>query len=250
MMFMTEIEQLIATLKRQLKRQGMNYRDVAAALNLSEASVKRTFASGRFTLDRLVEVGNLLGFSLAELAQQASTEAPRLSTLTQLQEKELVSDNKLLLVAVCALTHWTQADMVSAYRLSQADCISRLVRLDRLRLIDLLPNNRIRIVVARDFDWLPGGPIQQFFLKHGQADFLASGFGAPKDALAFAHGMLTNASVTEVQAELRKLRKKFAELHQEDLAAPMDRRRGTALLLALRDWELPGFAALRRSTEK
>ncbi|MBE0624567.1 MAG: transcriptional regulator [Burkholderiales bacterium] len=247
---MTEIEQLITTLKRQLKRQGLTYRDVATALKLSEASVKRTFASGRFTLDRLVEVGNLLGFSLAELAQQASAEAPRLSTLTERQEKELVSDNKLLLVAVCALNHWTLADMVSAYRLSQADCISRIVRLDRLRLIDLLPNNRIRIVVARDFDWLPGGPIQQFFLKHGQADFLASRFGGPKDALAFAHGMLTDASVAEVQAELRKLRKKFAELHQEDLATPMDQRRGTALLLALREWELPGFAALRRSTEK
>jgi len=247
---MTEIEQLIATLKRQIRRQGMTYRDVAAALNVSEGSVKRTFASGRFTLERLAEVGNLLGLSLAELTQQASAEAPRLSTLTERQEKELVSDNKLLLVAVCALNHWTVADMVSAYRLSDSDCISRLVRLDRLRLIDLLPNNRIRIVAARDFDWLPGGPIQQFFLKHGQADFLASGFGAPKDALAFAHGMLTGSSVAEVQAELRKLRKKFAELHQEDLAAPMDKRRGTALLVALREWELPAFAALRRSAEK
>ena len=39
---MTETEQLVATVKRQLKRQRLTYHDVAKALRLSEASVKRT----------------------------------------------------------------------------------------------------------------------------------------------------------------------------------------------------------------
>jgi len=246
---MNETDQLIATVKRQLKRQGLTYRDVAAALKVSEPSVKRLFGSGRLLVDRVVELGNLLGLSLAELTQQAAAQTPRLSTLTEAQERELVGDPKLLLVAVCALNHWRLADMLSAYRLSEAECVSRLVHLDRLRLIDLLPNNRIRLVVARDFDWLPGGPIQRFFLAHGQADFLASGFDAPIDALAFAHGMLSEASLSEVQAELRKLRKRFAELHEKDLAAPMAQRRGGGLLFALREWEPPQFASLRRSSE-
>ena len=244
---MSEIEQLVGTLKRQLKRQGLTYRDVAAALKISEASVKRTFSSGHFTVERVVEIAKLAGLSLAELAQQAAAEAPRLRVLTERQERELVSDPKLLLVAVGALNHWSLTDMVSVYRLSEAECVRRLVRLDRLRLIDLMPNNRIRIVVARDFDWLPGGPIQQYFLKHGQADFLASRFGGAKDALAFAHGMLSESSVVEIQAELRKLRRRFADLHERDLALPMAMRRGTGLLLALREWEPPGFAALRRT---
>ena len=87
---MNEISQLIKTLKRRLKIQGMTYRELAAALNLSEASVKRLFASERFTLERIVEIANLLGFTLAELAAEAAVSENRLHTLSEEQEKELV----------------------------------------------------------------------------------------------------------------------------------------------------------------
>jgi hypothetical protein len=43
---MTEIAQLIATIKLQLKAAGMTYRDVAQALDLSEPSVKRLLPAG------------------------------------------------------------------------------------------------------------------------------------------------------------------------------------------------------------
>ena len=38
-----EVSQTIATVKRHLKAQGLTYRDVAAALKLSEASEKVTW---------------------------------------------------------------------------------------------------------------------------------------------------------------------------------------------------------------
>jgi transcriptional regulator with XRE-family HTH domain len=244
---MTEAAQLIATLKAQLRAQGLTYRDVAAALRLSEISVKRLFASGRFSLDRLEQVARLLGYTLAELAQQAQARQPRLHTLAEAQERELVSDTGLLLVAVCALNHWTLADIVSAYQISEAECLRLLLRLDRLGLIDLLPGNRIRIRVARDFDWLPNGPIRRFFQDQGQSDFLTSAFDAPDEDLAFIHGMLTDEARAEIQAELRNLRKKFASLHDAGLAAARPQRRGSGLLLAFREWEPRGFMELRRT---
>jgi predicted XRE-type DNA-binding protein len=60
---MNQISQIIATIKRQLKLQALTYRDVAVALDLSEPSVKRLFASEQFTLDRIVEICSLLGFA-------------------------------------------------------------------------------------------------------------------------------------------------------------------------------------------
>ncbi len=110
---MTEVTQIFATLKRQLKLQGKTYRDVAAATGLSEPSVKRLFSSGTLSIDRLVEVCSLLGFTLAELAQQASIGDSRLRTLSSAQQKELMSDPLLLLLAVCALNHWTLQDMLA-----------------------------------------------------------------------------------------------------------------------------------------
>jgi transcriptional regulator with XRE-family HTH domain len=247
---MTEVAQLIATIKWQLKQQGLTYRDVATALRLSEPSVKRLFSSERFTIARLAQVGELLGFTLAELAQEAQAKAPRLRTLTEGQETELVSDMKLLLVAACALNHWTLADMVASYRLSEAECLKRLLRLDRLGLIDLLPGNRIRVTVARDFDWLADGPIRRFFRGQWQNDFLGASFTDSGEAMAFAHGMLTASALAQMQAELRKLRARFAELHDEGLAAPLSERCGTGLFLALREWEPVGFASLRRGAPR
>jgi len=242
---MTEATQLISTIKKQLKIQGMTYRDVARALKLSEPSVKRLFASGRFTLDRLVQVSNLLGYTLTELSKEAQAGQLRLSTLTEKQEREVVSDPKLLVIAVCALNHWTLDEIMTTYRVSRAECIKYLLRLDKLRIIDLLPGNRIRINVARDFDWLPSGPIKQYFQSRGLGDFLKSNFAREDETMAFANGMLTDQALAQMRDELRRLRKKFAELHEESLAAPLDKRSGAGLLLAMRKWEPADFVKLR-----
>jgi transcriptional regulator with XRE-family HTH domain len=243
---MSEVAQLVATLKRELKGQGKTYRDVAAAIGLSEPTVKRLFASESFTLERLVEICNLLGLTLAELAQEAGASEARLRTLTTTQEKELVSDPRLLLVAVCALNHWTLNDMLAAYRLSEAECLQKLLRLDRLHLISLLPGNRIRLNVARDFDWIANGPIRRFFRDQGMPDFLDSAFSDEDESLAFSHGMLTETAIAKMQEQLRQLRIKFAELHAESLASPLSKRRGSGLLLAMREWEPAEFTRLRR----
>ena len=246
---MSEVAQLMATLKQRLRAQGLTYRDVAHALQLSEVSVKRLFKSGRMTLDRLAEVAKLLGFSVAELAQEAQASLPRLRTLSVSQERELVSDQRLLLVAICALNHWTLADIVAAYRLSETECLERLLRLDRLGLIDLMPGNRIRIKVARDFDWLPDGPIRGLFRSDGLEDFLDSPFLEGCEDMVFTQGMLTEPAMAELRAELRRLRDRFAALHDEGLTAPIGQRRGTGLLLALREWEPRAFAGMRRAPQ-
>ncbi|MEO6921619.1 MAG: transcriptional regulator [Collimonas sp.] len=243
---MTEATQLVVTLKQQLRQQGKTYRDVGRELGMSEASVKRMFASGRFALERLVQVSNMLGFTLAELAQTASAGELRLRVLSAEQEQELVSDPKLLLVAACALNHWTLIDILAAYRLSEAECLQRLLRLDRLRLISLLPGNRIRLDVARDFDWIPEGPIRKYFREQGLGDFLDSGFNRADESLTFSNGMLTEAAIVKMQGELRQVRLKFAELHEESLASPLAKRRGSGMLLAMREWEPAGFTRLRR----
>ena len=243
---MTQITQLISTLKQRLKAAGMTYRDVAQALDLSEPSVKRLLASGRLTVERLAQFCELLGLTMAELLQEAERSTPRLQTLTREQEAQLVSNEKLLLVAVCALNHWSLEDIVSAYCVSKAECIKHLLVLERMGLADLKPGNRIRLLVARDFDWLPDGPIRRFFLQQGLPDFMTSRFDGPDETLHFAHGMLTQPAYAQLHVEIHKLRSKLAALHNESLSAPLSEKRGTALLLAMRVWEPQVFRKLKR----
>lgn len=243
---MTEVEQLLAEIKRELRARGLTYRDVAQELGISEPSVKRVFATGAFTLDRLVQVAAMLDLSLAELTQAAGASTPRPSQLTVEQERQIVADPKLLLVTVCAINHWTLADITHLYRLSAAECVQRLLKLDRLKLITLLPGNRIRLQVARDFDWLPDGPIRRYFREHGEQEFLDSRFGGTRDTHVFIQGMLTRTAAEELHRQLKRLRQQFSTLHDESLARPLSERHGTGLLLAVREWEPQIFTRLRR----
>jgi transcriptional regulator with XRE-family HTH domain len=243
----TEIIQLVATIKRQLKAQGLTYKDVGRALKLSEASIKRVFASERFTVTRLAQVGQLLGFTLAELLQESTSSLPPVGTLTREQEAQLVSDDKLLLVAVCSLNHWSLADILSVYQIEKMDAVKRLRILDRMGIIELLPGDRIRRRAKRDFDWIPDGPIRSYFAKQGLRDFVEGPFDPQDESLDFAHGMLTASAQAELKLELRRLRSKLVALHEQSIPAPLFEKDGIAVLLAIRRWEPIAFRRMRRT---
>ncbi len=244
---MSENERLIATLKALLKKQGYTYRRIGDAIALSEQSVKRLFSEGTFTLKRMLQLCELLGLSLAELSAQAEQGAAEIHTLSEAQETELAADPALLLVAVCALNGWRPADIVTAYRFTKAECLKKLLKLDRLGILTLLPGDRVRLNVARDFDWRRNGPIQRFFRKREKADFFASDFGGEQEQLLFLHGMLSGAAHARLTRLLTKLREDFAELHRESLPLPLSQKHGVVLLAAQREWEPLSFAELRRA---
>lgn len=244
---MAELNNILATTKQLLKRKGLTYRDLARKLKLSEPTVKRMFATGNISLGRLARVSDVLGLSLAELTQLAAENRPHIHALSDEGEAMLVSDLKLLLVAVCALNHWTMSDIVATYRVSEAECTQRLLQLDRLGLIHLLPGNRIRLVIARDFSWQPKGPIRTFFRAQGLGDFLDSSFAMPGESLVFVHGMFSPVAFAQLEPEIQKLRDRFSALHEESLSAHRTERQSASLLLATRrDWEPIAFTALRR----
>ena len=144
------------------------------------------------------------------------------------------------------MNHWTFLDIVHAYKLSETECLQVLLRLDKLLLINLLPGNRIRLNLSRDFDWLPNGPIRHYFRSYGLAEFLDSTFNLESEAFSFTHGMLTESAISKLQIEMRHLRRKFAELHEESLLSPLPKICGTGLLLAMREWEPNVFKQFRR----
>lgn len=237
---------LIDTLKRMLKARGMTYARLAVGLGLSEGSVKRMFSHRDLTLQRLEDVCRLAGIDFGELVREATAESAGTTHLTVAQEREIVSDPALLLVALCAVGNWTFEQIVHTYNLSEAQCIRHLTRLDRARIIELLPGNRIRPLISRTFAWLPDGPIQRYFRSRVESEFLSSKFDGPAELFLFVSGMLSRASTSEMVARLRRVAGEFAELHAADRALPLARRHGTSVLLAIRPWEPHAFLALRR----
>ncbi len=244
---MAQTPALIATLKKQLKAHGKTYVDVAEALELSEASVKRLFSGENFTLQRLESVCQLIGMELTELVALMSQEQPQLMQLTLDQEKHIADDFILLMVALSVINGYTFADLVNYYKLSTTRCIQKLAELDRLKIIDLLPNNRIKLKVSPNFRWLPNGPIQRFFHEKVQQDFFNSRFDQDGEKLVVLNGLLSRASNAELQKKMQKLAREFNDIMQEDAALPMEEKFGTTMVLALRHWNFDNFKGNMRS---
>jgi transcriptional regulator with XRE-family HTH domain len=170
---MSSSADLVTAIKKELKRAGMTYADLARALGMAESSVKRILAKGDMPLSRVDAICRALKMDFADLARTVAESKPLLEELTQEQERAVVADKKLLLCAICALSQWTLEQVSAAYRLTPAECIKSFALLDRLGIIELRPLNRYRLKLAKTFRWRPHGPVMHYFREHAVLDYFA-----------------------------------------------------------------------------
>lgn len=247
---MAQVSALISTLKKALKQRNVTYADVAERLNLSEANIKRQFSSERFTLDRLEDICGLIELELTDLVALYQAERTQIQSLTEAQEKELVADLQLLFVAVAARNRLTFEEIMHHYTLDESTCIQCLAKLDRLKIIDLLPGNRIKLRVADNFHWIPNGPIERFFEKNIQVPFLRGGFMQEMADKRFTFGLLGEASARTIIRKCEQLVQTFNELHQQDSQLPLESRMTVGLLTATRPWQFAAFQPMKKTTKK
>lgn len=243
---MPQAAALIDTLKQALKSSQLTYAEVAKQLDMSEANVKRMFASRRFTLERLEDICRLMKMELSDLFQLHEETRQQITQLTLDQEKQLVQDVKLLLVAVSVRNRLTFEDILNNYDISETECIQCLATLDRLKIIDLLPGNRIKLRIDDNFRWLPNGPIERFFEEQIQGQFLKSSFSGELEERLFLFGLLGDTSTRMLINRLQSLANEFTDLHRQDARLPLDKRHTIGLMLAMRPWDAEVFQSLTK----
>lgn len=244
---MSQSNQLVTTLKKELRKQRINYRQVATALDLSEASVKRLFAGKAFTLDRLEAICSLLSMSFNDLVQQMEKNIELIDELTLEQEKELVSDTRLLLMAHFLVNHQEFSSIIETYDISETEGIQLLAKLDRMKIIELQPGNRVKLLISTNFKWIQNGPIQRFYENKIQSEFLESSFDGNGEIRIFLSGMLSRDGNAETRRRIQHLAHEFNELLLESKKLPPEQNFGTSLVIAMRPWEVKVFEDLRRS---
>lgn len=240
----TETQHLTDALKQALRARGIKYRDVAEALNLSIASVKRCFSESNFTLDRLERICDLIDmnfFELAKFAQEDRDKGP--DELSLEQETALAANPALMLVFKRLLDGWDALQVCAEYHISEDDLTQLLIQLDRLRVIDLLPENRIKLLTARIIRWRNGGPIRRMFESIVKQEFLRADFSDPAEIWSFEVGELSESSQAQFQLKLDQLLNDYRELMDVDRLLPAERRTTMGVLVALRPLKIldPAF---------
>ena len=237
---------LVTTLKAELKAAQVTYADLAGHLRMSESSIKRIFAKGDMPLSRIDEVLRVLKMDFAELARKVADAQPLRSELTLEQEKAVVADRRLLLMAICCMSQWTLEEILGTYTLNEAECRAYLGVLDRLGMIELRPLNRYRLKVAKGFRWLPHGPVMKYFREHVAADYLSGGFDGEGELMMLVHGEITPSLAASLVERLRRVGQDFVQAHLADQRLPDEQRTPYTLLVGMRTWLFAAFRDLKR----
>jgi len=241
---MAQVVAIVDTLKSLLKAHKLKYRDVASTLGLSEASVKRLFSTRDFDLVKLDSICGMMNLEISDLLQAMKEKQVRIQQLSEQQEAEIAKDPELLMVTVCVLNRWSMEDMLDYYEFTESQCIQKLAHLDRLKIIELLPKNKIKILVDPNFGWRPNGPIQHFFHRAIEKELFKSPFEKDNHKLLVLNGMLSENSNREFQGKMDRLAREFDQLNNADAGLAIGKRFGVTAVLAIRDWHYEAFAHL------
>ena len=243
---MSTTADLVSALKKELKAAQMTYADLAQAIGMAESSVKRMLAKGDMPLSRIDAICRALALDFADLARRVADSQPLLKELSLEQEKAVLADKKLTLMAICVLSQWTLEQITSTYRLTEAEGIKYLAQLDRIGIIELRPGNRYRLKLAKTFRWRPHGPVMDYFREHALLDYFAGGFDGPGEGVLLVHGSIGRSLAPAFMERMQRVAQDFAQQHLADQRQPEAQREGYTLLLAMRSWEFEAFTGMRR----
>jgi DNA-binding Xre family transcriptional regulator len=238
---------LIKALKAELKTAGITYAELADQLGMAESSIKRVFAKGDMPLSRIDDICRVLKLDFADLARRVADAQPLRRELTLEQEKAVVADRKLLLVAICCVSQWTWEQMLATYTFSEAEVVKHLVALDKLDIIELRPLNRYRLKIAKGFRWRPHGPVMEFFRKHVADDYFSGGFDGEGETLTLIHGQISPSLAATFVERLQRVGQDFAQQHLADQKLSPEQRRPYTLVVGMRSWLFAAFRDLKRA---
>lgn len=235
---------LISTLKRVLKTRGVTYADLAERIALSEASVKRLFSQGTFTLERLEQVCAALEIDVFELAKLARGEQARAQELTVKQEQALAKDRVLLGVFYLAYNGWQIDDIVAKYEFTRSQVFSLLRKLDGIGVLDLLPGDQVRMKVVRNLRLRRRGPIELAYGRAVVGEFLRPEFDQVGGMFRFEFRELSNASFEVLKRKLERLADEVHELAELDSMLPSKERQTVGVAVGLRPWTVSMVSGL------
>ncbi|MDH5378646.1 MAG: helix-turn-helix domain-containing protein [Gammaproteobacteria bacterium] len=243
---MSQSKTLIDALKQALRSSGLKYKDVAEHLNISEVSVRRIFSNENFSLLRLEEICAMMGMEISDLVHFMEANNKQISQLTIEQEKEFATDPMMLLMCNLVMNGWKFEDIKWGYDLDEPTLIRYLMKLSKVGIIELLPLNKIKLLVSPSFAWRTDGPVLTMFRQALVHEFFNTSFDAEDRSLNVAVSMVSRKTVTQFAEKLKDLEAQFIQQCRQDRTLPVKDRMFVGLVMGIRPWQLKIYDQVRK----
>ena len=244
---MDQTAKLLDTLKFYLKSREITYLKLAQRLKLSESSIKRLFSEKTLSLKRLERILHILDldfYDLVRMSRRQDRDADQ--PLTVEQEKALSKNPRMLVFFYLLTKQWTVEKITDEFNIEKVEATEFLLELDRLRLIDLHPYNRVRTLVSRTQLWNRDSPFMKINQESLQSEFLSHPFKGTDERFIFSLAQLSEDSVRILLREIDRLLRRFKETADSDADPSNDGKMENGLMIAFRPWVCSVLENLRR----
>ena len=179
--FSSDIPLILQALKKLLKAQGLRYQDVAETLEISRITVKRYLSGRGLTLAALESLCSVLGITLGDLIDIVRDNRPNsANSRSSQQEEALFAEPFLAILFVLLMRGWSPGQLQEEFDLTEVELTRYLTSLDRLKLIELHPFSRVKLLIGHPFNVAPGSPLLKAFDKYVKADLFKVNIMAPE----------------------------------------------------------------------
>ncbi len=140
-------EFFIKELKRQLKHARIGYRELASALKMSEAGVKKLLNKSDLSMARAAQVCEVLGLSLADVLKSTEESLRAEQSFDDLQIRHFVRNPEHFKIYMKLVHEKVSLDEIIGSGQVDKKAIFRAIKsLEDLKLLKLIPGNRVQSV--------------------------------------------------------------------------------------------------------
>jgi DNA-binding Xre family transcriptional regulator len=207
-------------LKAALKRQKMNYRDLANGLGLSESGVKKIFLARDGSFQRINEICAYLGLTLSDVLS-GTTETVRPIHYSDKQQTFLIENPKAFaLYWKLVYERESVEKSVASLNLSEKSGFSVLRKLDQHRLIKLLPGGRVQLPPIQLIRWAGTGPLVEKIYREWSQELVravASPHPPPNAYFLIRYFKIKPKTYSDFLAALEDLEREFIRRGTKDM---------------------------------
>jgi transcriptional regulator with XRE-family HTH domain len=245
----SEIPLILKTIKNLFKARGLHYQDAAARLGVSETTVKRYLTGHGLTVDILEKVCALVDIRLTDLLDMSRMPDRSLPNLSEEKEQDLASDPFLAALFYLLSQGYTPEALQRDFSLSDQQIADYLATLERLKLIQLFPLNRIKIKIRRNFTVTRGGPLMKLVREALLTD-LFKRFDITDEDWMITYAKLSVPSLQRIRELQQEFVKAIFAIAAEDKDLPSDVADWNGIFFMMRPIDIGGLRNWRPTANR